>query len=157
MTVAHFGDKRLPPRFWAKVSPEPNSGCWLWTGAENGNGYGTIARGLRERLGGGRRHLVSAHRAAFHHLQRELKQDEVIDHLCRNTFCCNPAHLEAVTMAENTERGASKERRKAQVASLTHCKNGHPRTTENLREWRGHQICRPCEVEAQRRHRSKGE
>ena len=25
-------------RFWEKVSPEPNSGCWLWTGADDGGG-----------------------------------------------------------------------------------------------------------------------
>jgi hypothetical protein len=153
--MAEFGDTRLPGRFWKKVSPEPNSGCWLWTGAENGNGYGTIARGLRDRLGDDRAHAVASHRAAFHHLVRPLRRDEVIDHRCRNTFCCNPAHLEPVTMAVNTERGVSKERRQAQVRGLTHCKNGHPRTAESTRQWRGHTICRPCEVAAQRRHRSK--
>jgi hypothetical protein len=31
-TVANWGDERLPQRFWDKTIPEPNSGCWLWTG-----------------------------------------------------------------------------------------------------------------------------
>jgi hypothetical protein len=29
----NFGDPRLPDRFWVKVIPEPNSGCWLWFAA----------------------------------------------------------------------------------------------------------------------------
>jgi hypothetical protein len=29
----------------------------------------------------------------------------MIDHLCRETLCCNPEHLEAVTNRENTLRG----------------------------------------------------
>ena len=35
-----FGDARLPERFWDKVSPEPNSGCWIWCAAIKGLGYG---------------------------------------------------------------------------------------------------------------------
>jgi hypothetical protein len=29
----------------------------------------------------------------------------VLDHLCRNRWCCNPAHIEAVSPAENVRRG----------------------------------------------------
>lgn len=28
-----------------KISPEPNCGCWLWTGAINPEGYGRIRVG----------------------------------------------------------------------------------------------------------------
>lgn len=35
-------DSRLPDRFWDKIEPEPNSGCWLWIGALRTNGYGTL-------------------------------------------------------------------------------------------------------------------
>jgi hypothetical protein len=27
-------------RFWAHVVYEPNSGCWLWTGTTDADGYG---------------------------------------------------------------------------------------------------------------------
>jgi len=40
--MAQFLDPRLPDRFWSKCIPEPNSGCWLWFGANNGVGYGIV-------------------------------------------------------------------------------------------------------------------
>lgn len=39
--TAKFYDDRLPASFWAKVQPEPNTGCWLWTGVLN-RGYGRL-------------------------------------------------------------------------------------------------------------------
>ena len=43
-------------RFEKKVSPEPNSGCWLWVGAYTDDGYGQLGfRGKNTR----------AHRAAW--------------------------------------------------------------------------------------------
>lgn len=53
----------------------------------------------------------------------------VLDHLCRNRWCCNPAHLDAVSHTENVRRGAatkldvekvkSLRRRRAEGASLS--------------------------------------
>ena len=47
MTPVFFGDRRVPPRFWDKVSPEPNSGCWLWLGSVTAKGYGEFWAGDR--------------------------------------------------------------------------------------------------------------
>ena len=35
---------------------------------------------------------------------KALAEGLVIDHLCQNKSCCNPAHLEPVTSGENTRR-----------------------------------------------------
>lgn len=74
------------------ISPEPNSGCWLWTGAASDHGYPYI------RIGGRNRH---AHRfmCGLHHEQHEGQN--VARHLCHNTFCVNPAHLAWGTQADN--------------------------------------------------------
>lgn len=30
-------------RFCKYIAPEPNSGCWLWTGCWDGRGYGSFS------------------------------------------------------------------------------------------------------------------
>ena len=42
----------------------------------------------------------------------------LLDHLCRNRWCCNPAHLEAVTQAENVRRGNSAKLDAGEVALI---------------------------------------
>ena len=36
------------PSLEGRYTPEPNSGCWLWTGAMSGSGYGAISIGPRK-------------------------------------------------------------------------------------------------------------
>lgn len=72
--------------------------CWEWpTGTE----YGTVWANLDQR---GMRPWP-AHRAVYLTLVGSLPADLVIDHLCRNTRCVNPAHMEPVTNRENVLRG----------------------------------------------------
>jgi hypothetical protein len=79
-----------------------------------------------------------AHRVAYEALKGPIAVGLDIDHLCRNPGCVNPAHLEAVTHAENIRRAMSLRPRK------THCVHGHAYTDENTlvsgRKW----ICRTC-------------
>ena len=81
-------------RFCAKVSPEPNTGCWLWTGATV-RGYGQFWQGDRK---------ILAHRFAYVNLVGLVPIGKELDHLCRVRCCCNPAHLEPVTRRENMLR-----------------------------------------------------
>lgn len=76
-----------------------DSGCWEWRGMVNRNGYGRVWLD-------GRRHMV--HRIMYTLLKEEIPEGLVLDHLCRNRLCCNPDHLEAVTVRENTLRGEAK-------------------------------------------------
>lgn len=89
----------LEERFWAKVEPEPNSGCWIFVGGWTTAGYGSIGRGCR---GEGN---VYAHRFAYELLRGPIPPDLVPDHLCRVRCCVNPWHLELVTNLENLNRG----------------------------------------------------
>lgn len=70
--------------------------CWMWTGWNSANGYGKVKIE-------GRAHM--AHRAIYERLVGPIPACHVLDHRCRNRACCNPAHLEPVTVRENTHRG----------------------------------------------------
>lgn len=83
-------------RFMVKVQVQPD-GCWLWLGSRNHKGYGLFTDEVGKNC--------RAHRWGYEHFAGQIPDGMVLDHLCRNTSCVNPAHLEPVTAAENTRRG----------------------------------------------------
>lgn len=87
----------LPDRVLAKIAFEPNTGCWLWTGARNNKGYGII------RLARQRKSRV-AHALVHELLKGPIQGGCQHDHLCRMKCCVNPDHLEAVPQFVNQRR-----------------------------------------------------
>lgn len=86
---------------WGTVAERVNAkvirteSCWIWTGAK-GDGYGQVWENGR---------MVGVHRWMYEQAYGPIAEGLVIDHLCRTPACCNPAHLEPVTQAENVRRG----------------------------------------------------
>lgn len=112
-------------RFWAKVSK--TDGCWEWHAAMT-KGYGSFG------VGGGRQML--AHRYAYELLVGPIPEGLVLDHLCSNRRCVNPAHLEVVTLGENTRRA---------LLLKGQCTKGHKLTAENTyTPPNGNPQCRIC-------------
>lgn len=122
--------------------PEPNSGCWIWVGSLNRDGYGTCGRPF---------HL--AHRLSYVSHIGVVPDGLEIDHKCRVRCCVNPDHLEAVTHLINVRRGI-RVPENHRNARKTHCKNGHELVGNNLVSvvWNGRPArkCRECRVAAQR-------
>lgn len=104
--------------------------CWIWI-AGRSNGYGVFWNEGKP---------IYAHRFAYELWRGPIPKGKTIDHLCRNTLCCNPFHLEAVTQAVNNERGKVYDYRRLQ----THCKRGHELSGDNIWRTRGRRHCKPC-------------
>lgn len=126
-------------RFEQFVSPEPNTGCWLWSGG--GEPYGVFwVDGLS----------VSAHRFSRLAFGGPVEDGLHIDHKCRVKCCVNPDHLEPVTPQENAAR---KPIQGNQYKNATHCKHGHELSGDNVRinSRTGQRVCRACNNERVRR------
>lgn len=125
-------DARLPRRFWAKVEPDPATGCWMWTGTPTTAPPAAYAQ-FRP---GGSRPKVYAHRHAYATLVGPVPDGLQLDHLCRRTLCVNPTHLEPVTARVNKRRATE---------IIEQCRRGHPLAAGNVyRDGRGWRSCRTC-------------
>lgn len=125
-------------RFWVKVDRRGPDECWPWTAGRNTEGYGHFRWNSS---------VHTAHRCAFALERGDIDPEQVVDHLCRNRACCNPAHLESVTHRINVQRGVPR------ASKITRCPSNHaydeantgwyehPRTGERER------FCRACKRE----------
>ena len=71
-------------------------GCWIWNGHIDKHGYGKTSRdGIS----------ISSHQYFYNKIKGETPEGLELDHICRNTSCCNPSHMKLVTHHENVLRG----------------------------------------------------
>ena len=112
-------------------------GCWEFRSPIDQQGYGQYKANGK---------MYRAHRFAYTMAVGPIPDGLSIDHLCRNRRCCNPAHLEPVTTAENNRRKA---------LAQTHCKRDHEFNEENTYRLRGRRICRACNLLAMKKYNAK--
>lgn len=86
-------------RMEGRISPEPNSGCWIWTGFSNSKGYAYF-------YFGGKTHRVT--RVVLEYKLGYMPDDMQACHKCDNTYCVNPDHLFIGTNLENQQYRARK-------------------------------------------------
>jgi len=87
---------------------------------------GRDARYPRVRIGG---RIVYRHRLAYEEAKGPIPEGLTVDHLCFNTRCVNPDHLEAVPNKENVRRGWQNHREahppSAVEPGVSRCLYGH--------------------------------
>lgn len=108
--------------------------CWSWQGSVE-DGYPRLSwPGFKTQR---------AHRIVYALLVGEIPTGFELDHLCLNTICVNPNHLEPVTRLENLRRSHTTGRGNG---TRTHCRQGHEFTPENIYSWRGKRFCLKCQA-----------
>jgi hypothetical protein len=115
-------------------------GCWKWLGSH----FSVVPRGGYARFCPSHGRSLYAHRFMYELMRGPIPQGFFIDHLCRNRWCINPEHLEAVTSRENILRG---EGRAAINSQKKFCPQGHELAGSNLAQYQlraGHRACRIC-------------
>lgn len=88
------GAYRAPARYLPEDRGH-DTPCWIWQGALGAHGHGIICNAHYSGV---------AHRLFYTEAQGAIPAGAVLDHLCRQPACVNPAHLEPVTQAENVRR-----------------------------------------------------
>lgn len=113
--LTRLGVPRHPRTHWPKTSGRPRSDaearfaakcdrrrpqeCWPWLGRKDADGYGIFWLDGKQRR---------AHRVAYEAVNGAIAQLLTVDHRCANAGCVNPAHMELVTLAENTRRAQAR-------------------------------------------------
>ncbi len=132
-----YSSRTLEDRFNEKWTPEPFSGCWLWTAGVMVGGYGQI---FIRSLDDGRKKFDGAHRVSWRLFKGEIPEGMFVCHRCDTQSCVNPDHLFLGTAADNTRDSIQKGRfvfqptgtgnywpsiRKIKGKRKTECKRGH--------------------------------
>lgn len=92
MYKSGYSNRTLLEAFEDNFIPEPNSGCWLWTGAifKRRGGYGAFTHTPSNTI------VKRAHRVAwklYKNMGFDLAKSVHVLHTCDNPICVNPDHL----------------------------------------------------------------
>lgn len=95
-----------------KVEMIPESGCWIFTGYLNREGYGEI----RLCRADARRSCPRAHRVAYRLFKGDIPEGRMVCHHCDVRCCVNPAHL---YLGNHTDNAKDKARRRRHSEHFT--------------------------------------
>ena len=131
--------KPVIARFFRKISVSNNfyngTPCWNWIGGKTTGGYGIFWFNKK---------IILAHRFSYEYYKVEIPKSLQIDHLCRVRGCCNPNHLEVVTLQENIRRGLTG-KINSYNKGKSYCVRGHEFTTQNIyRKSNNRRVCKIC-------------
>lgn len=105
-----------------RSTPEPNTGCWLWTGSVSTTGYGRLSVRTIWR---------KAHRVSWIVHHGPIAKGLRVCHKCDQPLCVNPAHLFVGTQGDNMR---DRDRKGRQMKAQGHYRSMF--TVEEIRQIR---------------------
>ena len=109
------------------VSRNPATGCWEWLGKRDAQHYGRTPEGKL------------AYQAVYAAEVGAVPEGQQLDHQCRVRQCCNPVHLEPVSVRENARRKQMRHRVK-----IRKCPKGHDLFLNGINTIYGGKVCGYC-------------
>lgn len=98
-----------PARNYVEEDRGHDTPCWIWQLYVGSGGYGRVGRDGQTLL---------AHIAFWTDRYGPVPEGLELDHLCGQSACVNPDHLEAVTHLENVHRSAATKLTQDEVAKI---------------------------------------
>jgi hypothetical protein len=96
--------------FEDRYIPVTESGCWLWLGTTDKDGYGLWRDEKRK--------TVRAHRRVYETYYGPIPEGLVVMHRCDVPGCVNPSHLMLGTIAENNQDRSKKGRSSKHIGDI---------------------------------------
>jgi len=93
--------KGLPIIERLKLHTRYEDECWIWTGGQRGDGYGSVGFEGKN---------VAPHIVSYKHFKGAIPEGHLVLHTCDRRLCWNPDHLFAGTHRDNTQDALSKGR-----------------------------------------------
>ena len=122
-----------------------NGDCWEYNGCSDSSGYGTImVEGKLQRV----------HRLSWEfHNHKKIPKGMVIDHICFNRKCINPAHLRLATIKDNCSRHNVQLKTRCEKHGCKRKIQWHWSSQQNKLIRRS--VCPQCKKEDTRRYRER--
>ena len=114
-----YDRKSLEERILERTFEDKTTGCWVYQGHIDKDGYGQVSDGSRTR---------QVHRCMYEITNGPIQEGLKAGHLCDDKYpkdcilyrkCCNPDHIKPMTNKENIDRGYALGRATATSGSFT--------------------------------------
>ena len=96
-----INDEKLIEKFNNGYIIDDNTGCWMWNGRCDNNGYGRLSHNGRS---------YATHRLSYELIHKEPPGNLFVCHKCDTPGCVNPEHLFLGTNEDNMKDMAAKGR-----------------------------------------------